>query len=386
MKKIIVICLIVCVLVFGAYFFAFSSPSDEASANAQPQNQAVMVSTTIIKAQPIDTTIKLPGRITAHRQSQVRPQVNGIVTKRFFEEGAQVEQGAQLYQIDDAQYKALLNSAMADLNSAQANIKSIEAKAERYVELVKVNAVSQQDYEDLVAQLDQGKASVAIAQAAVDLASVNLDYTKVYAPISGKIGRSLVTEGALVTSNQPEALAVITQLDPVYVDMQQSGDGMVKIQMHLSQHQSIPVNLTIGDAEKIAYAHQGELKFSEVNVEQTTGSVTLRALIPNPDMVLLPGMFVRATLHLGENNAVLVPQRATIRQSDGTLAVWVVDENNQADKRVLIASATHDDNWIVDSGVNENDKIVVVGYQKLSQGMTVNPTIWQAEQISKDKE
>ncbi len=363
----------------GLYYFLPHKGGDKGAANATEMRAAApppAVSVVTLAEQKILFSHTLPGRVSAYRQSQVRPQVNGIITKRLFEEGQTVEQGQQLYQIDDARYLAALNSAIADLKSAEANVKAVESRAKRYEDLVKIDAVSQQEYDDIRAQLDQAKAAIAVAQAAVDMAQVNLDYTKVYAPISGRIGRSVVTEGALVTANQAQHLAVITQLDPIYVDMQQSGAEAIKLRTRMIGKAEMPVRLVLDEATGKNYSHIGVLKFSEVTVDETTGAVALRALMPNPDDILLPGLFVRAELELGEETVLLVPQRATTRLPGGDITVWVVDENNQAQSRKIDVDLAHEDNWIVSSGLQPGDRVIVEGYQRVGPGAPVTPSPW----------
>ena len=346
--------------------------------------QAVSVIT--IENQPITMSKTLPGRISAFRQSQVRPQVNGIIMERLFEEGAVVEKGQQLYQIDDARFNAALASANADLKSAQSSIASVDAKTRRFAKLVKIDAVSRQEYDDVKAQLDQANAAVAVAKAAVDVAQVNLDYTKVYAPIAGRIGRSLVTEGALVTANQEQPMAVITQMDPVYVDMQQAGgDALALQQAHMGGQGDIPVTIMLGESNQIAYPHTGSLKFSEVTIDETTGSIALRATMPNPDGALMTGLFVHGSLDMGQTQGILVPQRATTRNPDGNMNVWVVDENNIATPRPIQTNGAHQDNWIVTDGLKAGDTIIIEGYQKIASGadVTTSPWVKNSEAVSK---
>lgn len=344
-----------------------------AAAGRPPQAVAVLE----LKPQTVTFAQQLPGRVSPYRQSQVRPQVDGIITARLFEEGADVEEGQQLYQIDDARYKAALNSAMADLQSAEANLKTVEARAKRYEELVKIDAVSQQEYDDVKAQLDQAKAAIAVAQAAVDTAQVNMNYTKVYAPIAGRISRSFVTEGTLVTANQAQFLATITQLDPVYIDMQASGTEALYLRSRMMGQETVPVHLTLDDKTGKDYPREGTLKFSEVTVDETTGSIALRALMPNPDALLLPGMFVRATLDLGRDEVLLVPQRATIRTPEGGLTVWVVDGEGKAQPRPVQVEQAYENNWIVAGGLKAGDTVIVEGYQKVAPGAPVSPVPWQ---------
>lgn len=274
----------------------------------------------------------------------MRPQVQGIITERLFEEGSTVEKGAQLYQIDDTRYKAALESAKADLASAQASVKTAQAKA-----------------------------SVGVAQASVDMAQINLDYTKVYAPISGRIGRSLFTVGALVTAGQTSPLAVITAVDPVYVDIQQSGEKALAVQDMIAQKKTVPVSLTIHGAEDRTYPEKGTLEFSEITIDETTGAVTMRAKMPNSNGILMAGLFVRAHLALGGSQKLLVSQRAVTRTPDGGAIVKVVaDGNKVASKKVMLGDA-YQGSWIVESGLNAGDKVITAGYQKVQDGQVVTP-------------
>lgn len=381
-KPVLLIILISLIVGAGVAYWWKTSHAQQDEAQAQQAPTSVAVKT--LQVEKIDITYQLPGRITPFRQSQVRPQVDGIVIERLFEEGADVEKGQQLYQIDDARYKASLNSAMADLKSAEASIKTIEARADRYKDLVKINAVSKQEYDDAVAELDQAKASIAVAQAAVDMAQVNLDYTKVYAPITGRISRSFVTEGALVTANQSQHLATITQIDPVYIDMQQSGTAALSLRSRTAGKEAIPVRVMVDENTGEYYPTEGELKFSEVTVDETTGSITLRALIQNSEGVLMPGLFVRAELEMGEEDVILVPQRATTRNADSSLTLWVVDQDGKAQKRTIEVAQTYKDDWVIQSGVSEGDRVIVTGYQKVAKGASVNPSEWQKPSSSNE--
>lgn len=359
------------------FLTACSEQSDQAKAAGQAQGQrAPNVSVTTVSRQPVTFEMVLPGRVTPFRQSQVRPQVDGVIIERLFEEGAQVEKGQQLYQIDDARYAAQLNSAVADLRSAEANLKTLEARARRYEGLISSNAVSRQEYDDVIAQKEQAIAAINVAKAAVDVAQVNLDYTKVYAPISGQISRSYVTEGALVTTNQSQQMATITQIAPVYVDMQESGQAIVTLRREMQRQQALPVTLSLDEAGVDKYPHQGSVKFSEVTVEQTTGSVTLRAEVPNPDGLLMPGMFVKAHVVTSQQDALLVPQRAATRQPDGTLTVFVVNASEEVEARQLQTSRIYKDQYVVESGLSEGERVIVTGYQKVQPGSKVNVSEW----------
>lgn len=381
-RILIVVLILVAVGAGGFYYYSSQKKAEAAQEGAEASGgapQAAPVSVLELREETITLKHSLPGRITPYRQAEIRPQVDGIITQRFFEEGSDVKKGEQLYQIDDARYKAQLNSTLADLTSAKANIKTTEARAARYRDLVKIKAVSQQEYDDAVAALDQAKAGIDVAQAAVEIAQVNLDYTKVYAPIDGRIGKSLVTEGALVTANQAQSMAVITQLDPVFIDMQQSGSEAMQLRSRLMGRDIVPVDVILGEqADAAVYPHKASLKFSEVTVDESTGSIALRAEVINPDGVLLPGLFVRANLDLGQETALLVPQRATTRSAEGSLSVWVVDANNKAQPRPIVASRAHESSWIVESGLQAGDTVIVEGYQKVGPDAPVSPSPWKA--------
>ena len=345
-----------------------------------PQAGPVEVGVVAVQARAVPLLTELPGRTAAFRVAEVRPQVGGIVVKRLFQEGAEVKAGQQLYQIDPATYQAAVQSAQADLAKARASLKTLEAKAARYADLVQINAVSRQDYDDAVAGLDQAKAQILVAQAAVRTAAINLDYTRVLAPISGRIGRSAVTEGALVTANQATALATITQLDPIYVDVTQSSTDLMALRRALAagtlrggEADRAPVSLVLDGAAQV-YDQTGQLQFSEVTVDQGTGAVLLRAVFPNPKRELYPGLFVRARVEQGvRDNALLVPQTALVRNPDGSAQVWVVGEGDVvAPRRVVPVQAVGGD-WLIGEGLAAGDRVVVAGLQKIRPGATVRP-------------
>lgn len=340
-------------------------------------DQPAPVTVLTIEPQSVELTQTIPGRIAAALQAEVRPQVNGLVVQRLFEEGAYVKQGDQLYQIDAKRYEAALSSAQASVQSAQAAVKTLKAKLNRYKELLQSKAVSQQEYDDIFLQQEQAIAEVAVAQTQVDIAQLNVDYTKVYAPISGQIGRSLVTVGSLVTESQAQPLALITQLDPLYIDMQKSAFHLDDFRQQL-QGNNIRVDVRYGDGNKTLYPLPGKLEFFDVNVDQTTGSIGLRASVPNPHSVLLPGMFVQGIVHTGQMQALLVPQRAAVRLEDGTMQVWVVSQN-QAKPQAIEATQTYKDQWIVQSGLKAGDQVVIEGYQKLAPDAKVAPEPWRSE-------
>ncbi|WP_394223471.1 efflux RND transporter periplasmic adaptor subunit [Alteromonas gracilis] len=354
-----------------------SNESEQSQQGAKQGMPAPSVSVITLQQKPVVHEMVLPGRVSPSRQSQVRPQVDGVITERLFEEGAHVEKGQQLYQIDEARYLAQLNSAKADLKSAQANLKTLEAKARRYDDLVAQNAVSKQEYDDVIAQKEQAQAAISVAEAAVDVAKVNMGYTKVYAPIGGRISRSYVTEGTLVTTNQAQQLATITQLDPVFIDMQESGASIITLRQSMRSQGSMDVELTVDEVTGKRYDQTGSVKFSEVTVDESTGSVTLRAEMPNPEGVLLPGLFVKGHVITGRENALLVPQRATTRQPNGSLSVYVVNQNNEVEGRTLEIGKIYRDQYVVLSGVSEGEKVIVTGYQKVKPGAKVNPSEWQ---------
>jgi membrane fusion protein (multidrug efflux system) len=370
------ICLVVTLLTSVIYGCTDASNGPQ----SQMQQPAQTVSVITLEKENVEISMDLPGRVTPFRQSNVRPQVEGVIIKRFFEEGAQVKQGQQLYQIDDARYRAQLNSALADVKSAVANQKTMQAKAARYKDLVSKNAVSQQDYDDVIAQNEQANAKISVAEANVDVAKVNLDYTKVYAPIDGQISRSYVTEGALVTGNQTQQLASITQLDPVYIDMQESGSAILELRKEMQQKQELPVSLVINESSNEMYAQQGHLKFSEVTIDQSTGSVTLRAIVPNSNGILLPGLFVKARVHVGAKEAVLVPHRATMRQADGSLVIYLIDDENTVVAKKINPIKSIGSNYAVSSGIESGEQLIISGYQKVRPGVVVNPMPWKGNQ------
>lgn len=318
-----------------------------------------------LQAQPLTLTTKLPGRTASFRVAEVRPQVNGIVQKRLFTEGTEVEQGQQLYQIDARTYEAVLARAKANLVTA-------ENLAKRYERLLKTNAVSRQQYDDAMAAWKQ-------AQAEVQVARIDVQYTKVLAPISGRIGRSRVTEGALVTDGQAQEMATVQQLDPIYVDVTQPITKLLELQRALESgrlqragEDQAQVSLTLDDGS--AYPLAGTLKFSEVSVDPTTGSVTLRAEFPNPERKLLPGMFVQALLQEGvQQNAILVPQQAVSRDTRGVPSVWVVKQDNSVEKREVETLRTVGNAWLIGKGVADGERVITEGTQHARSGVTVKP-------------
>lgn len=333
-----------------------------------------------LEQQTVDVSEEFPARATAYMVSEVRPQVGGIVQRRYFAEGALVKQGQPLYQIDSATYEASYQSAKASLIKAQATVKSAQAKSQRYQGLVKMGAVSRQDYDDAVASYEEAKADVGVAEAALNQAKINLGYTKVYAPISGRISKSSVTPGALVSAQQAEALATITQLDPIYIDIAQSADDMQRLRDLIKRDGTQIIKLF--DANGTALAQQATLQFTDITVDPTTGAVQLRALAKNPKHEILPGMFLRARLELQRENSLTVPQKATTRKPDGILAVWRIKEDMTVESATVVARQTIGDQWLVLQGLEAGDRIVVEGMSKLKDGAKVSiPEEKTAEEI-----
>jgi len=337
------------------------------------------VGVVVVQPQAVPLTAELNGRTSAFLVSEVRPQVSGVVQARLFKEGAMVRAGQPLYQIDPATYRATLQSAEAGLAQAQAVLTSAKLKADRYKELVAINAVSRQDNDDAQAAYQQATANVAAQNAAVQQARINLGYTRVLAPISGRIGKSAVTAGALVTANQTEALSVIQQVDKIYVDVTQSAADLLKLkrdmaQGELGQPASAEVRLTLDDGS--TYPLPGRLEFTDVTVDPGTGSVGLRAVFPNPEGVLLPGLYVRAKLTKGvATSGMLVPQPAVSRAPGGQATAFVVGAGNKAEPRQLTLGQSLGDKWLVTGGLKPGDRVIVEGLQKVAPGALVKPVV-----------
>ena len=359
--------------------------NQQKQASGQPQGGGPPeVSVATIEPQRLPVTTELPGRTAPYRVAEIRPQVSGIVLKRLFREGSEVKAGDQLYQIDPATYEASLASAQADVQKAEANLQAARNKASRYGDLVKNSVVSKQDFDDVQASLKQNEAQVASAKAAYNLASINLSYTKVFAPISGRIGKSAVTEGALVTANQGTALATIQQFDPIYVDVTQTASQLMKLREDMATGRirpaepgKIPVTLFLNSnasGDDTAYPAKGELQFADVTVDAGTSSVQLRAVFPNTNKELLPGLFVRARVEQGvAENAITVPQAAVARSPDGSARVWVVGADNKVAPRAIKTERPVGNVWLVSDGLAPGDRIVVEGLQKLKPGAEVKP-------------
>lgn len=365
---------------FGALLILAGCQDEQAAQGgfAFPPPQVAVIT---VKAEDVPITNDLPGRIAATRTAEVRPRATGIVIERIFEQGSQVKEGDVLYRIDPAPFQVQVDSAEATLRRARAVQAQARNTAERQEQLRKSNVASVQTYDDAVAQLAQADADVAIAEASLATAKLNLEYTEVKAPISGRIGRALITEGALVSANGTENLATIQQLDPVYADFTQSATDLIRLRKALqdgalmADNNSADVKLVLDDGS--AYPHSGKLLFSEAAVDETTGQVTLRGEFPNPDGDLLPGMYVRVQIEQGiEKNAVIVPQQAVQRDSSGSALVYVVSADNKAGTRSVRVGRAIGTNWVIPDGLKDGEKIIVEGFQKVQPGGEVVPAEW----------
>jgi membrane fusion protein (multidrug efflux system) len=339
-----------------------------------PADVAVMT----LAAAPVELTTELPGRTSPYETSDVRPQVNGIIIDRPFVEGANVRAGQLLYQIDPAPYRAALDQAKALAANAEAALATAKSKADRYADLVKINAVSRQDFDDADAAAKQAAANVQQQKAAVEAAAINLAYTRVTAPIAGRVGRSAFTKGALVTSGQASALTTIQRLDPIYVDLTQSASEILKLREAMAAGRvseggaaGVRVRLKLEDGS--AYPVDGRLQFTDVTVDPSTGAVTLRAVFPNPKDLLLPGLFVRAVIVEGvDDHAILAPQPAVGRNEKGQPTALVADANGRAQMRLLTTGGTIGDKWLVTSGLAAGDRLIVEGLQSAKPGAPVH--------------
>ena len=344
-------------------------------AGGPPPAPAVTVMT--LKTESVPMVAELPGRTTSFLIAELRPQVTGIVTERAFNEGSEVKAGQVLYRIDPAPYQAAYDSAKATLARAEANAQVARIKAERHAGLVKIDAVSKQANDDAQAGLKQAQAEVAAAKAALDKAQIDLDYTRLKSPIAGRIGRSAVTAGALVTANQAQALATVQQLDPIHVDLTQSSADMLRLRSEIAAGRlqagargEVPVKLILEDGSE--YAAEGRLALSEVTVDEGTGSVTLRAQFSNADGVLLPGMYVRARLPQGtRSDAILVPHKALSRDPLGNALVMAVDAESKVVARPVQVAQSLGENWVVTGGVKAGERIIIEGLQKVRPGVAV---------------
>jgi membrane fusion protein (multidrug efflux system) len=348
---------------------------------APPPPPTPQVGVVTVAEQSVTLSTELPGRITAVETSEVRPQISGVIRRRLFTEGSLVHAGQTLYEIEDAPYRAALGTAQGQLGAAQAQINATRLQAQRYGELVRLNAVSRQEADNATGSAAQARANVAAQRSAVESARVNLNFTRIKAPISGRIGRSLFTAGALVQTGQADPLATIQRTDSVYVDVTQSAAQLLDLKAAMQSGQitgggdGARVQLILPNGQ--TYPIEGRLQFAEVTVDQTTGAVTLRARFPNPTGLLLPGMYVRAKLVQGtQAKAILVPQRAVSRDERGQPTVMVVGADNKVAPRTLQTTQTQGDSWIVTSGVKPGDKIIVEGGMMLRPGAVVKATPW----------
>lgn len=355
-----------------------SDPQSMAQAQeGPPDQQATQVKTVTLEDASVELAQTLSGRASAYRIAEIRPQVTGLIEERIFTEGAEVTAGDPLYRIEDTEYRAAVDSAAASLARAQATAEVTRQQAARFERLVENNAVSQQQYDEAVAAARQAEADVGMQQAALKTARTNLDRSILRAPIDGQIGRSTVTEGALVTQNQAEALATIRQLDPIYVDLTASSADLLSWRRQMAEGRmaatgegKLPVTIMLEDGT--VYDRKGELEFTEVSIDDRAGTVVIRATVPNPDNYILPGSFVRASLPVGEyENAILAPQAAVQRTPKGEAFAYVVSPEGTAEQRMLTVEAARTGDWIVTSGLSEGDELIVSGLMMLRPGAPV---------------
>ncbi|MBE2210293.1 MAG: efflux RND transporter periplasmic adaptor subunit [Xanthomonadaceae bacterium] len=373
---------VLAVLIATSLMLAACSKGDQQPAAPPPQEVVVVT----LKPQTVVLTRELSGRAEASQEAEVRPQVGGIVERLLFTEGGSVTAGQALYQLDQTAYRADANSAQAAVSRAQASLATARLTARRSAELVKIDAVSRQDNDNAQAALAQAEADLRSAQAALQGANVPLGFSRVTAPISGRIGRSSVTRGALVTASQATPLAVIQSMDPIYIEISQSSSELLKLRQEIDAGtlrgtNSVPVDITLEDGTP--YSHQGRLSFAETMVDPTTGAVAVRVIVPNPDQLLLPGMFVRAKVANGERqNAILVPQQGVTRDPRGNATAMVVDANGKVELRQIKAMTTVGNSWLVDGGLKAGDKVIVEGLQKIAPGAQVK-AVEQGSQAAK---
>lgn len=363
---------------------------DDQKNGGAPAN-AMVPQVSVVEIQPdtrAQTTI-LQGRTAPFLVAEVRPQVSGILQKRLFKEGEEVKEGQPLYQIDPAVYKAAVESAKAEVERAKSLVMQTRNSANRYAQLVKTEAVSKQMNEDAQAAYKQAQASLLAAQAQLKNAEINLGYTTITSPITGKIGRSLVTPGALLSGYQANSMAVVQTLDPIYVDVNESSRDLLKLKKEIAEGRikvnegAIPVSLTLEDGS--VYPLEGKLELSEVSVDEGTGTITLRAVFPNPNQTLLPGMYVRTKLPQGlRENAIFVPQRAVLRESNGSPYVYVVQDGKIAIKKIKTIK-TEGTDWLLESGLEPGDKVVIEGLQRIRPGVPVNIVPTMAEQAAQQQ-
>lgn len=356
-------------LVAGAILALSACGNDQAQNAAAMQMPPPAVEVETLQTTTLELTDLLPARVSAFRSAEIRPQVNGIITKRYFEEGATVKAGDKLYQIDPSLYEATLASAKAQLAVADANAHAAKVKADRYAKLIKQKAISDQELVDAEAAAKQANAQVQAAKAAVRTAEVNVSYTEIKAPISGIISRSSITEGALVSAQQATPLTVIRQLTPAYVDIQRPAAELMSM-----RDSSLSRTVTIELDDGTEFAEAGKLQFSDVGVDPSTGTVNVRALFDNKEGHLLPGMFVRAKVPSSRiEDALLVPQKAVTRQANSVTTVFVVNDNNEVEMRVIAVTRAVGSHWIVKTGLQAGERVIVNGLMKVQNGIVVAP-------------
>ena len=361
------------VLSAGALLLVLSACSRQ---DGRPPQGPVEVGYLVMQPQHQSILTELPGRTTAYLSADIRPQIGGIILQRLFKEGATVKQGQALYQIDPASYQAAYESAKAALAKTQATLASATLKAQRYEELTKIDAVAKQDNDDMQSTLHQDQADVDVARAALKTAKINLDYTRISSPITGRIDKSTVTPGALVVAEQTTALTTVQKIDPIYVDVTQSSVDVLRLRKELangkikrSGDNATSVNIVLEDGS--TYAQRGKLEFSSLTVDTGTGMITLRALVPNPDGVLLPGAYVRAVLEEGvDDQAILVPQKAVSRDAAGGASAMIINDAGKVEQRTLSVARSVGNNWWISAGLKAGDKVIVDGLQKVRPGDT----------------
>ena len=376
--------LVIGVLVLASVFLVWGCTRKNSQASmAQGGPEVAVVE---VKTERIGLTTELPGRTTAYRVAEIRPQISGLIQKRLFTEGADVKAGDLLYQIDPAPFQAVLDNAVAALNRSEANLLPARARAQRFKELLGDKSVSQQDYDDAEGARRQAEADIKYWKAAADTARINLSYAQITSPISGRIGRSSITDGAIVTAYQPLALAVVQQLDPIYVDVTQSTGDLLRLQKrieqgHLERNQNNQNTVRLILEDGTPYPVEGTLQFRDVSVDQSTGTVVLRTVFPNPDGILLPGMFVRALIKEGVNeNAILIPQPCVSRDPKGNPQVVLVSNEGKAQVKGVKIDRAIDDKWLISSGLSVGDRVIIEGIQRVRPGAPVRAVPLLAEQ------
>jgi len=377
-------CRLLAICILSLWLTACSDSASTAGTPQTPQSLPQVGIITLAPQQHVVTT-ELPGRTSAFLTAEIRPQVGGIVQKRLFTEGAQVKAGQVLYQIDAASYEAALAGAQGQLARAQAALTAAQTTATRNAALVAKNAISQQMHDDSQAALAQAKAEVAIATAAVQAARLNLEHTRIKSPIAGRIATSNVSVGALVTANQAAALTTVTQIDPLYIDITQSASEALQLKQdwaagrYAQNKEGDSARVTLKLADGSPWPHPARLQFTGVQVNPNTGAVLLRAQVPNPDGLLLPGMYVRAVLQTGiHETALLLPQQAVTRDAAGHASVLVLGEGNILERRRITTGAAVDSRWEVLEGLAAGDKVLIDGVQRVKVGQQVQPVEWQA--------